>query len=269
MDQQNREQANSNFALKIVFFLSFILVIMDTSEVVYSYKQLKSASIELNINEFESCYKYHIISQIFFTTFATLAGLSACIMSFGLIINFNFFQNIALSTFLFWNYLLFGPVLLGSVLVGLYNWNEVFYYCSSKNSTVKYFNFSTLMAVLICLIFSGLISIGYAIWNSINKVIQSVRFHEDGNEVVGRLFWDYVMHRRMSNDDNQSNIEIPIINNEENNLINDSHIQNENNQSSHLENAFYFINDAHIGRNNMNENQVDNRGNNLNENLLS
>lgn len=185
----------SSVALKIVFCLSLVLVTMDSLEVFYSFKQLKYASQNLEPDFFNKCIKYHLISQIFFTVFATFAGFSACSMSFGLIVSYTFFQNKALSTFLYWNYMVFGPFLLGSVILAFFNWNEVLYYCNPKQTSEQYFNFSTLMALLICFIFSSLITIGYAIWNTVHLMIQSVRFRPDGNRVIGRLFWDYIINR--------------------------------------------------------------------------
>lgn len=188
----------SQVALKIVFGLSLLLVTMDSLEVYFSFEQLSNASRKLESDFFESCVKYHVISQIFFTLFATFAGFSACLMSFCLIINYSFFQAKLIDTFLYWNYLIFGPFLLGSCILSFFYWNDIVYYCDPRFLDVKYFNFSTLMAIVICLVFSLIITLTFSIWNSFHTLIQSVRFRSDGNRVIGRLFWDYVINRESS-----------------------------------------------------------------------
>jgi hypothetical protein len=192
----------SRMALKIVFSLSLLLVAMDSFEVYYSFKHLHQSSQQLSPDFFESCIKYHVLGQIFFTLFATFAGLSACVMALGLLINYEFFSFKAIDTFLYWNYLIFGPYLLSSCILAYVYWGEIVYNCDPKDINNKYINFSTLMALLICFILSIIITFGYSILNTFQTLIQSIRFRPDGNRVIGRLFWDYVIHRETNTEEN-------------------------------------------------------------------
>jgi hypothetical protein len=195
----------SRMALKIVFSLSLLLVAMDSFEVYYSFKHLHQSSQQLTPDFFESCIKYHVLGQIFFTLFATFAGLSACVMALGLLINYEFFSFKAIDTFLYWNYLIFGPYLLSSCVLAYLYWGEIVYNCDPKDINNKYINFSTLMALLICFILSTIITFGYSILHTFQSLIQSIRFRPDGNRVIGRLFWDYVIHRETNTEENNNN----------------------------------------------------------------
>jgi len=191
-------QEESRIALKIVFILSLLLVSMDILEIYFAYGQLKQTSTSIDQIVFESCVKYHILSQIFFTFFATLAGISACIMSLGLLINFEFFAVKVMDSFLHFNYLIFGPYLFGSCVLGYYYFNQVAFTCVNTNINKKYLNFSTVLALFICVLFSFVVTLGYSIFWSVRKFIYSIRFRAEGNYVLGRIFWRYVFNR--SND---------------------------------------------------------------------
>ena len=107
-------------ALKIVLILSLILVSMDLLEVYFSFLNLNRAIKLIDLSLFEECYKYHILSQIGFTIFATFSGLSAFMMSLGLLANYDLFVIKILDTFMFMNYMIFGPLLLSASLLGCF-----------------------------------------------------------------------------------------------------------------------------------------------------
>ena len=69
----NDEDNSSRFAIKLVFFLSLLLVGMDILEIYFSYFSLIEYSKTLVPIVYTKCVKYPIITQMFFTTFATLA----------------------------------------------------------------------------------------------------------------------------------------------------------------------------------------------------
>lgn len=234
----------SRMALKIVFSLSLLLVAMDSFEVYYSFKHLHQSSQQLSPDFFESCIKYHVLGQIFFTLFATFAGLSACIMALGLLINYEFFSFKAIDTFLYWNYLIFGPYLLSSCVLAYIYWGEIIYNCDPKDINNKYINFSTLMALLICFILSTIITFGYSILNTFQTLIQSIRFRPDGNRVIGRLFWDYVIHRETSTEENN----VPA-----NNQLTNSNQNNGNQININQEGQNLRLNQVAPSNNNINE----------------
>lgn len=188
-------QDNSRVALKIVFILSLLLVWMDMLELYFSYTHLKDTAERFDPHIFEQCIKYHLISQMFFTVFATFAGISACIMSLGLLINYEFFAIKVLDTFLQYNYFIFGPYLIASCLLGFYYFNDVAYNCDPNQLSRKYINFSTVLAMMICLFISFVITFGYSVYWSFKMLLNSIRFTNEGSVILGRIFWRYVFNR--------------------------------------------------------------------------
>jgi hypothetical protein len=186
----------SRVALKIVFILSLLLVSMDIFEFYFEYMRLKEMSVKFDAWLFEECIKYHALSQMFFTFFATFAGISATFMSMGLLINYEFFSYKVIDTFLYYNYLIFGPYLLAACTLGFMNYEEVLYNCDSRQLTgKKVLNFSTLLALVVCTGMSMVLTFGYSIFYGCRKMINSIRFLPDGNYYLGRVFWKYVLSR--------------------------------------------------------------------------
>jgi hypothetical protein len=181
-------------ALKIVLMLSIILVFMDIMEVYFSYQNLDKAMKVLEFALFEECYKYHILSQMIFTVFATFSGLSAFLMSFGLLINYDLFISKFLDTFMYLNYMIFGPFLFGASMLGCMYFSEVVYNCERGNVGDKYMNMSTLFSLLICAVISIIITFGFAILFSFNYMIKSITGR--GNKLLKKLFWTTALRRR-------------------------------------------------------------------------
>ena len=170
---QDDYQDTSQVDLKIVFVLSILLVTMDLFEVYFAFLHLKKTANAFEPLIFESCVKYHILSQIMFTIFATFAGISACFMSLGLLIDFDFFSNKVIDTFLYLNYLIFGPYLLAACILGYSNFDEVAYNCENGNYQNRYLNFSTLMALSLCVLVSVIITFSYSFAGALNKLMNS------------------------------------------------------------------------------------------------
>ena len=200
---------NPNSALKLIFSLSFILVIMDIIEIYFSYMSMIKALKIFDLEFFEVCLKYHFITQIFFTFFATFAGLSACLMSLGLIVHYNFFSTKCLDTFFYWNYIIFGPYLFSSTSLGYIYFSEISITCNMNNNNQMNFNYSTLFALILCFTISFTITFFFSIIWAHYKFTESIRFGNDGNRFIGRLFWNQVFSRRQNTntiiDDNTIN----------------------------------------------------------------
>lgn len=190
------ENGESRVALKIVFVLSLLLVTMDIMEIYFAYSHLISISQTTSPVIFENCVKYHLLAQIFFTLFATLAGTSACFLSLGLLIDYEIFTMKFIDTFLYFNYLIFGPYLLAACCLGYYNFNLIAFTCDPNDLSKRHVNFSTVIALIICLLLSFLLTFSYSVFYSIKKLINSVRFTTNGNYYLGRVFWRYVLDRR-------------------------------------------------------------------------
>ena len=186
---------NSRSALKVVFFFSLMLIIMDIYELYFSYYSLIDFSQSLLPEVFDQCVKYHIITQMFFTVFAALAGFSACIMSFFMVVNYQLFVYKLLETFLYYNFYAFGPVLLGLSCFGFFNFSKVCNICDEEDYTIQYINFVTVICLGVTFLLSLLITIWYSAVGGMETFKNSIKFNNDGNYFIGKLFWKIVFNR--------------------------------------------------------------------------
>jgi len=234
---EDDNQNSSIIALKIIMILSLVLVGMDLLEVYFSYISLKAFSLEFNLLIFEECIKYHMFTQIVFTIFATMAGLSAFTMSAGLLISQNFFAKKALESFVNFNYNIFGPYLLAMSILGFTYYQKVLYNCSREDFSVKSLNYSTLLSLIICFIFSFLITFVYSFFEGYYVMLGSIRFNRNGYNFLGKLFWRYVFNRRRDEFPRSNN----AIDNQFDILYNEGNQENRQNMSRGLidyQNAF-------------------------------
>ena len=188
----NDEDNSSRFAIKLVFFLSLLLVGMDILEIYFSYFSLIEYSKTLVPIVYTKCVKYPIITQMFFTTFATLAGLSACIMSLGLLINEHFS---------------FGPFLLGCSILAFCYFGQVCYSCDSDNYNVQYLNISTVICIIIAFTIGLIVTLSFSIISAFEYFNNSIKFNRDGNYLLGKLFWKYVFGRAIQDLNREDNNE--------------------------------------------------------------
>ena len=168
------EEDSGRTALKIIFILAFFLSSIDLMEIYYSYLSLSEYSNTLLPEVFDNCVKYHIISQIFYTLFAALAGISACLMSIGLLINYQIFALKLLDSFLYYNFYCFGPLLLGSSILAFIYFPNIIYNCDTDDYTKQYLNISTVISIFFGFLISLLISFEYTGINSFEYFNNSI-----------------------------------------------------------------------------------------------
>ena len=185
-------------SLIVVLFVSILLVIMDIVEIYFSFENLKILSSKIEKNIFENCLKFQILSQIVFAGFASLAGISAFFMSLGFLVNYRYFTEKLLDTFMFYNYIIFGPYLLGACIVSLFYFKNIVYNCD-RDFKDKSFNFATFITILLCLIISILITLSHSIHNNVYFLIDSIRTGPQGNKLMGKLFWKIAIGRNNAN----------------------------------------------------------------------
>jgi hypothetical protein len=191
MEYETNENVNSKLSLKIVVALSSILVSMDFLEIYFSFNHLKTAKIKYNQEIFENCIQYNILSQIVFTFFAALAGISAFILSIGLLFNSDYFAEKISRTYLYFNYVIFGPYLLSAAIFGMTYFNNIVFTCD-HTLTFQKFNISNLMSLIACFLLSCGITLSYSFFYSIRFIFLSIRFKKGGFKALGKFFWYYV-----------------------------------------------------------------------------
>ena len=143
---------------------------------------------------YNQCSESMIVSEIIFTVFATMVGLSATILSIGFLINSDYFLEKFLNCFVYFNYFIFGPFLLCTSIFGFINFNKIGYTCEYEPNNV-----SLNISMLICLIFittlGSIITVGFSTFNIFEYFQDSIKFTNDSDYILGKTFWKVAMPR--------------------------------------------------------------------------
>ena len=209
VSNSDNSDSNSKTSLKVVIALSLFLVSTEFLDIYFSFNQLKSDKLKYDKILFEDCIQYNIISQIVFTFFAALAGISALLLGAGLLYDSEFFSEKLSRSYLYLNYVIFGPYLLTASIYGIMYFNNIVFTCN-KTLDKKFFNVSNLMSLIICFILSALITLSFSFLYSIKFIYLSVRLKRGGFKLLGKFFWYYVSSssRVVESNENNNNLEI-------------------------------------------------------------
>ena len=187
----NSEKISAFFVL----IISLLLICMDLFSLYDSYDYLLYTSKKYPFETFNQCIKYPSITEIYFTLFAFMAAISACLMSIGILLDYDAFFDKFLVSFLNFNYYIFGLLLLSSSLLGLLNYNKICYDCIKKDPDNQEFNLSTFFFLVLLMIIGVIITFVFSSLNTFEYVCNSVKFSKDGNYLLGKAFWKYVLGR--------------------------------------------------------------------------
>lgn len=205
------EVDSTRISMLIVLVLSLLLITMDILELRLSYENLQIISKKVDKTVFDECFKFQIISQLVFTVFACLAAISAMLMSIGLLVNYRYFTNKLMDSYLHYNYIVFGPYLLSACLLSLIYFNNVVYTCE-KDYKDKRLNFATMITILLCLIISFLVTITHSTYNIMFLWVQSISNRPNGNTFLGKVFWRFALSRNNQNYSRNVNTPSPLNN---------------------------------------------------------
>ncbi len=196
--EDNSSIVARNIILNIIFVLTILIVILDFVQLYESINSLKKYVESEKYNEifFEQCIKYQSFSEIIFGFFGSIAGISACIVGFSLIINFEYFVDKCLKTFIYFNYICFGPYLLGCTFLGLHYFNKISYVCLDKNDTSKKsLNLLIVFCLFLAFFISSFVISLFTSMHIVSYFIESIRFSDGGSYILGKIFWRYVIDR--------------------------------------------------------------------------
>ena len=186
---ENDCSISNSFSLYLFLIISVILLSVDCLglyHIIINWQQ----SIELPVALFESCIKWQLITRTCFAVFSSLAALSSLILCASLIVNLEIFTEKILSTFLYYNYIIFGPYMLGFCILGLLFWENVSYVCSKHNPDTKFFNSANAFSLIFSLVVSGLITLAVACYKAMNLYIDSILQKPDGLPMIRKMvYW--------------------------------------------------------------------------------
>jgi hypothetical protein len=224
------EASTSDFTSYILLCVSGLLVFIDGLELVHIINNWQYGSLFV-IPLFEKCIKYELISKTIFAIFSLISALSAFFLSTFLLFAQNFFLEKILKTFLYVNYLVFGPLMLTLSLLGIDYWDEIVYVCEKNNLTNKEFSMSNTTSIVGCFLISVFITLLVEFLESFNFLLDSILKRNSGSVIIGKFYWKVVFLRtsrdRLRAYDGLSNNEDQNHNSEI--LNNMNYINNDNN----------------------------------------
>jgi len=262
------EEGNTtDFTSYILLCVSGLLVFIDGLELMHIISNWQTDSLFI-LPVFEKCIKYELITKTIFALFSLISALSAFHLSFFLLFWQSFFLEKFLDTFLFVNYIFFGPLLLSVSLLGVHFWDDVGYVCEKNDLKIKEISASNTMTIFGCFLISVILTLLVEFFNSLNFVLDSIMKRNSGSPIIGKFFWKVVSFRterdRIRSYNRGGNVNTNALNNNnnfENN--NDNNNQEHNNDdieaSNHNNNLIGIcVSDNISNGNNINYRQVNN-----------
>jgi hypothetical protein len=205
ISEESENEVNSvDCTLVLLFIISGVLLLIDSIEI---YKFIQNFQIlKGNVLLFETCFKWEILTKAVFAFFSFCAAFSAMILTLGLLINVEFFINKLLDTFLYFNFLIFGPFMLTfSVLALIYIDNTIFT-CDKSGGNIKLISFTNIISIIACGSISLIITICKSIYSVVLLFNDSILRREGGNFILAKIFWWFVLrHRDDGNNNNNLN----------------------------------------------------------------
>lgn len=217
------ENNTSDFTLYILLSVSGLLVIIDGLELIHMIYNWQYGFLIIK-PIFENCIKYELISKTIFSIYSFISAFSALSLTLFLLSSQEFFLGKFLKSYLFINYIFFGPMMAALSLLGIYHWEESVYVCDKNNLNNKELSVSNSVTIIGCFLLSLLITIVVEFFESFNFLLDSILKRETGSQIIGKFFWVISLSRtnqaRMNSNDGHS-ISTIIPNNFNSNINND------------------------------------------------
>jgi hypothetical protein len=191
-----QEQNYTNcFTIYVLLFISAMFLFVDIFEFYRIITQWKEA-LKINPITFEKCYEYPLLVNTLFSFFSTAASVSALSLTIFMTVNFSYFIEKIASTFLYFNFLIFGPYMLAFSVIGLYYYDKVFYTCD-KDLNGLHFNTEMVFNLSGCMGFSIIVTLCVAIYECAVLYINSILRKAEGSKMLSNMFW-WVVQRSMN-----------------------------------------------------------------------
>jgi hypothetical protein len=197
-NNQFNDETNHNISLYFLFIISSILVFVDSIDMYHVIKNWEVASNNVLTAPpvIESCIKWELYSKTTFSLLSLFGAFSALFLSTFLIIDTNYFAEKLLNTYLYFNYIMFGPYMLGICILGFFNWSKVVYQCDKQNMNNKILSLTNMVTLISCFMMSLFITALMAILKTVNLYINSTLRRPEGNVIIRKLFWWVVFRNK-------------------------------------------------------------------------
>jgi len=216
-------QSSSTCTLYLMLFISIILVAVDTLEV-YHLVIAWGGEMKIQGPLFETCLKWELMTRTSFCIFSLASAISAMILTFLLTSNPDYFIEKLLSTYLYFNYLVFGPILLGFCLLGIMNWGNVMYSCDRKNIGNKILNVTNIFSIFCAFLLGIGVTVLISVYKTVNLYIDSTARKPEGSDLLRKVFWWAVLKKRNANELMRRDERSETNNNQQQNTLNNNDI---------------------------------------------
>ena len=229
LDEINNNVPQNNRMNPTIIGIIIFFVILISFYNIYSFfhivNSIKKAYLMLPFKVFEECYLYQEYLNLFIDFISCFLGIDLIILISIPIYDNNFNLEIILEkyfdSFLYFNYLVFGPFLFGCLFLGLKHCKKFFYFCANNDPEQKRFNFRLVFLIILGLIISASITFLGSLVLETNYFRNSIKCKSTGNYIIGTIFWLIALRRsqlfRNEQDINNPNLNEGILDNEENN----------------------------------------------------
>ena len=150
---------------------------------------------------FENCILYPNIFELIDSIFILIINFDIIMIFFVPLIDSSEIFNLSIDTLLYFNYLIFGPFLIGVIVFILGNTNKFLYKCVKLDETNKKVNTKLTVDLFLYLCISTItFSVG-SLHYCAKFFNKSIRFDLIGNYFVGKFFW---LHSLIENEDDRN-----------------------------------------------------------------
>jgi hypothetical protein len=119
----------NSVTILLLLIIALIFTFIEFLELNKLWLIWESSQKIIEINFFNNCVKYQILTKGIFTVFSLFISFSAVFLTFFIYISLDYFIDKVLGTFVYYNYFIFGPYLLAFSILGLLNWENFLYVC--------------------------------------------------------------------------------------------------------------------------------------------
>ena len=189
----------------IMLIGSLIFLFLDIFSIYcsYDYLSIHISSYNTNNNLYSQCLKNRTFSEMFLSLIASLAAISAILLSVGFLINKDFFIEKLFESYAYYNYFIFGPFLLFTSIFGFINYKKIGYSCEEIPDNIS-INFTMLFCLVIILLLGSIITCGYSTIHMLEYMNDSIKFKNNSNYFLGKAFWKFALTRNRSRSRNRT-----------------------------------------------------------------
>ena len=195
----NNDNDNGNNSIWPLIFFLFLVGILLVNELYYLHVLIKDYIFDINNTTdivFDKCIKFPSLSRLYISVFFILLLIGLIISSIIFHLhNEELFQKL-FHVFIYFILYLLGPLLTGFTTLGILFYRRICFSCINNDPNRILFDSYTFLC-LICSEFIGINAL--LVYNNFDtkyNLNNSIRFKENGNYFLGKLFWKATQWRR-------------------------------------------------------------------------